>query len=245
MNLREGAILNIDKPYGWSSTDVVRKLKVALRQAGYPRTIKIGHAGTLDPLATGVLLICIGRATKQVNELQAQPKEYLFKVTLGATTPSFDLEHPVDQNYPYEHITKEAIESYLSTTLGEQDQVPPLYSAKKIDGRRAYEYARGDEKVELRSARITIYSAELVDYQAPHAELKVECSKGTYVRSIARDMGVELASGGYLSTLRRTKSGGYQASQGWSIEQAAEYIAQNPNPENPKQEKKERAGETI
>ncbi len=227
-DLRDGIVLNIDKPYGWSSTDVVRKLQNALKGVGYPKRIKIGHAGTLDPLATGVLLVCIGKATKQVPSLQSQAKEYEFTVTLGATTPSFDLEHPVDQTFPHEHITSEAIEHYLAGITGPQDQVPPLYSAKKIGGKRAYEYARDGKEVEMRVAKIEIYSAELLSYEAPNALLRVGCSKGTYVRSIARDMGLDLASGGYLSTLRRTKSGGYTTQDGISVEQALEFISKNP-----------------
>ncbi len=227
-DLRDGMVLNIDKPYGWTSTDVVRKLQNALKRVGYPKRIKIGHAGTLDPLATGVLLVCIGKATKQVPELQSQAKEYEFTVTLGATTPSFDLEHPVDHTYPHEHITLEAIQEYLGGIVGSQEQVPPLYSAKRIDGKRAYEYARDGKEVEMRVAKIEIYSAQLLSYDAPNALVRVECSKGTYVRSIARDMGVELGSGGYLSTLHRTRSGGYCTEDGISVEAALEYIAQHP-----------------
>lgn len=203
-----GVILNIDKPYGWTSTDVVRKIKGMLKGAGFGK-IKIGHAGTLDPLATGVLLVCIGKATKQVDELQSQPKEYVFTVELGATTPCFDLEHPIDQRFPYEHITNEQITEFVNGLVGTFEQVPPLYSAKKINGKRAYNYVRDGVEVELRKAEVTVYEAEILRIELPHVELRVKCSKGTYVRSIARDMGVELGSGGHLTALRRTKNGGY------------------------------------
>lgn len=212
-----GIVLNINKPYGWTSTDIVRKIKIMMRKLGYPK-IKIGHAGTLDPLATGVLLICIGRATKQVNELQAQQKEYLATIQLGATTPSYDLEHPIDHNYPWEHITEDDIRRVLDQMVGDQEQVPPLYSAKKIDGRRAYLYAREGVDMELKTAPITIYQAELIDYTAPYAQIRIRCSKGTYVRSIARDLGVELSSGGHLTALRRTQSGGFLAQEGYDLE---------------------------
>lgn len=231
MNLNQGKILNIDKPYGWGSTDVVRKLKGALRKAGYSKNIKIGHAGTLDPLATGVLLVCVGKATKLVNTLQEQNKEYTFQVTFGATTPSYDLEHPVDQTFPYEHITESQIKTYLTSIIGQQEQIPPIYSAKKIDGKRAYQYARDDKQVTMRTANITIYAAQLIDFDPPCATLKVECSKGTYVRSIARDIGAELQSGAHLATLRRTKNGGYEHNQAMTIEQAEKFILDNPNPE--------------
>ncbi|MEG1607945.1 MAG: tRNA pseudouridine(55) synthase TruB [Mucinivorans sp.] len=218
-------ILNIDKPFGWSSTDVVRKIKPMLGRAKLPKNTKIGHAGTLDPLATGVLIICIGKATKQVEQLQAQSKEYEFTIELGATTASFDLEHPVDARYPWEHITREMAENAVAALVGEQQQVPPVYSAKRIDGKRAYEYARGDQPVEMRVAQITIYAAEIMDFTPPFLKLRVECSKGTYVRSLARDLGVELGSGGYLTELRRTRSGEYHASDGMSIEQVENFFA--------------------
>lgn len=213
----EGVVLNIDKPYGWTSTDVVRKIKGMLKNAGYNK-IKIGHAGTLDPLATGVLLICIGKATKMVDSLQGQPKEYVFKVQLGATTPSFDLEHPIDQRFPYQHITNTQIETFVAGLVGTFEQIPPLYSAKKINGKRAYNYVRDGKEVELKSAEVTVYEAEILNIEMPYVELRVLCSKGTYVRSIARDMGVELNSGGHLTDLRRTKNGGYLDSESIDLE---------------------------
>lgn len=218
INFEEGYVLPVDKPYGWTSADVVRKLKVYLRWAGH-RKIKIGHAGTLDPLATGVLLICIGRATKRVEELQAEEKEYVAEIELGATTPSYDLEHPVDERYPYEHITEGEVKRVLASMEGEQLQVPPVYSAKQIDGRRAYEYAREGVEVEMKKAAVTIYGAQLLAFDLPKVIVSIRCSKGTYIRSFARDLGVELNSGGHLTGLRRTRSGNYRAEECLAMEE--------------------------
>ena len=218
-DLNEGLVLNIDKPLMWTSADVVRKLKYILRRIGY-RKIKIGHAGTLDPLATGVLLVCIGRATKQVEALQAGRKEYIADVQLGATTPSYDLEHPIDATYPWEHITRESVEAALQSLCGERDQIPPVYSAKMIDGRRAYEYAREGSEVEMRLAHINIYGIELLECDLPHIRIRVDCSKGTYIRSLAREIGEALNSGAHLTSLRRTRSGDYLADEGISVEES-------------------------
>ena len=204
----EGYVAVIDKPYEWTSADVVRKIKFQLRKCGHPK-IKIGHAGTLDPLATGILLVCIGRATKQVEKLQAEQKEYIAELQLGATTPSGDMEHEVDQTYPTEHITREKVEEALKALCGEREQLPPLYSAKKVQGVRAYEFARAGEDVELKKALINIYDMELLEYDLPRIKIRVECSKGTYIRSLAFEIGEKLESGAYLSSLRRTRSGGY------------------------------------
>lgn len=204
----EGYVAVIDKPYEWTSADVVRKIKFQLRKCGHPK-IKIGHAGTLDPLATGILLVCIGRATKQVEKLQAEQKEYVAELQLGATTPSGDMEHEVDQTYPTEHITRERVEEALKALCGEREQLPPLYSAKKVQGVRAYEFARAGEDVELKKALINIYDMELLEYDLPRIKIRVECSKGTYIRSLAFEIGEKLESGAYLSSLRRTRSGGY------------------------------------
>lgn len=217
-------ILNIDKPYGWTSADVVRKLKIVLRKAGLKKE-KIGHAGTLDPLATGVLIVCVGReATKQIDFIQNGHKEYVFTVELGATTPSFDLEHPIDATYPWEHITEKDILEFAESLQGEIEQVPPLFSAKKVSGKRAYVLARAGVDTELKPARITIYKSEILDISMPRVKMKIECSRGTYIRSIARDMGVDLDSGGYLSELRRTASGEYSAEESVSIERAIELL---------------------
>jgi tRNA pseudouridine55 synthase len=204
----EGYVAVIDKPYEWTSADVVRKIKFQLRKCGHPK-IKIGHAGTLDPLATGILLVCIGRATKQVEKLQAETKEYVAELQLGATTPSGDMEHEVDKTYPTEHITREKVEEALKALCGEREQLPPLYSAKKVQGVRAYEIARAGEEVELKKALINIYDMELVEYDLPRIKIRVECSKGTYIRSLAFEIGEKLESGAYLSSLRRTRSGGF------------------------------------
>lgn len=217
IDFEQGYVLPVDKPYEWTSSDVVRKIRVMLRKVGH-RKIKVGHAGTLDPLATGVLLICIGKATKQADTLQAEEKEYIAEIELGATTPSFDLEHPIDERFPYEHITREAVEAALVSLTGEQIQIPPVYSAKQIDGKRAYEYAREGLEVEMRKALVTIYDAQLLEFNLPRIVISVRCSKGTYIRSIARDLGVMLQSGGHLTALRRTRSGGYTADKCYTLE---------------------------
>lgn len=217
LDLREGYVALIDKPLEWTSTDVVRKVKFALQRKGYKK-IKVGHAGTLDPLATGVLLICIGKATKRVDELQSERKEYIADVVLGATTPSYDLEHPIDATYPTDHITREAVEQVLRDLTGERLQSPPLYSAKRVEGVRAYDIARAGESVELRKALITIYNIEIVEYALPNLKIRVECSKGTYIRSLAAEIGEGLQSGAHLGGLRRTRSGGFLVSEGWSLE---------------------------
>ena len=219
----EGYVALIDKPYEWTSADVVRKIKFQLRKCGYPK-IKIGHAGTLDPLATGVLLVCIGRATKSVETLQAEEKEYVAELQLGATTPSGDMEHEVDATYPTEHITREMIEEALRSLSGEREQLPPLYSAKKVQGVRAYEFARAGEEIELKKARITIYEMELMEFDMPRIKIRVRCSKGTYIRSLAFEIGEALQSGAYLSSLRRTRSGGYRVEDGHTLDDFMEKL---------------------
>ena len=219
----EGYVAVIDKPYEWTSADVVRKIKFQLRKCGYPK-IKIGHAGTLDPLATGILLVCIGRATKQVEALQAEQKEYVAELQLGATTPSGDMEHEVDQTYPTEHITRERVEEALKALCGEREQLQPLYSAKKVQGVRAYEFARAGEEVELKKALINIYDMELLEYDLPRIKIRVECSKGTYIRSLAFEIGEKLESGAYLSSLRRTRSGGYTVEKSHTLDDFMEKL---------------------
>ncbi len=223
IDLREGYVALIDKPLEWTSTDVVRKVKFALGRKGY-RKIKVGHAGTLDPLATGVLLVCVGKATKRVDELQSERKEYVADIVLGATTPSFDLEHPIDATYPTEHITREDVERVLTDLTGERLQSPPLYSAKRVEGVRAYEIARAGESVELRKALITIYAMEIVEFDLPRLTIRVECSKGTYIRSLAGEIGEALESGAHLSGLRRTLSGGYDVREAWQLDELLESI---------------------
>ncbi len=217
INFPEGYVAVIDKPLEWTSTDVVRKIKFRLNRMGY-RKIKVGHAGTLDPLATGILLVCIGRATKRVDELQAERKEYVAELMLGATTPSYDMEHPVDRTYPTDHITREKVEAALQSLTGERLQAPPIYSAKKVEGVRAYEFARAGEGVELRKALINIYSITLEEYSMPRIRIRVECSKGTYIRSLAQEIGEALDSGAYLTSLRRTRSGDFTVENATSLD---------------------------
>ena len=221
--VEDGYVAVIDKPLEWTSADVVRKVKFRLQRKGY-RKIKVGHAGTLDPLATGILLVCIGRATKRVDELQAERKEYVATLELGATTPSFDMEHPIDATYPIEHITREKVEAALASLTGERLQAPPIYSAKKVEGMRAYEFARAGEEVELRKALINIYSLTLEEYDLPHIRIRVECSKGTYIRSLAQEIGQALDSGAYLTSLRRTRSGEFDVGKAWSLDELLKNI---------------------
>ncbi len=213
-----GVVLPIDKPYRWTSADVVRKVKFIAQKHFHKKNLKVGHAGTLDPLATGVLLVCLGKATKQAETLQAQQKEYIAQIELGATTPCYDMEKEIDARYPYEHITREMVEEAVKGFIGEQDQIPPVFSAKLIDGTRAYEMARAGEEVVMKPARITIYDMEVMEFDLPKLVLRVKCSKGTYIRSIARDMGVALGSGGYLQGLIRTQSGGFVVDKALKME---------------------------
>lgn len=219
-----GIIIPVDKPYEWTSTDVVRKIKNKLRHLGYKK-IKIGHAGTLDPLATGVLLVCVGKATKQVEALQSEVKEYVTTIELGAVTPSYDLEHAVSERMPYEHITRESVEEALQLFVGECEQIPPVFSAKMINGKRAYEYAREGEAVEMRKALVTFYEMELLDFALPSITIRMKCSKGTYVRSVARDLALALGTGGHLTALRRTESGSYKADECYSLDSVLDILS--------------------
>jgi tRNA pseudouridine55 synthase len=205
----EGQILLIDKPYGWTSFQVVNKLKWEIRHAHKLSKLKIGHAGTLDPLATGLLIVCTGKFTKRIEEFIAQEKEYTGTFVLGATTPCYDMEKPVDKEFPTNHITKKLILETVKSFLGEQMQVPPIFSAVKINGRRAYDYARQEQDVEIKAKKIFIKSFEITRIEMPEVDFKIVCSKGTYIRSIARDFGEKLQSGAYLSALRRTKIGDF------------------------------------
>ena len=224
VDFKEGYIAIIDKPLEWTSTDVVRKIKYALQhRLGYKK-IKIGHAGTLGPLATGVLIVCIGMATKMVNDLQAEEKEYIAELELGASTPSYDMEHPINERFPYEHITREMVEQAIASLTGERLQAPPIYSAKKVEGVRAYEFARAGEEVELKKALINIYEMEILDFSLPMLKIRVRCSKGTYIRSLAHEIGQALDSGAYLRSLRRTRSGGFTAENGWNLQNFMEKL---------------------
>lgn len=217
---QDGKILLIDKPYGWSSFQAVNKLKYLLKHKyNLPKKFKIGHAGTLDPLATGLLLVCTGKATKQINELQGQVKEYTGTIVLGATTPSYDLETSVDKTFPTEHISKDLLTETLKKFIGEIDQKPPIFSAIKKEGKRLYEHARKGEDVEVTSRKIEVYEFEITNMQMPEVEFRVKCSKGTYIRSLAFDFGLALNSGAYLSALRRTKIGDYTVENAVNLEQ--------------------------
>lgn len=222
----DGILVCLDKPYRWTSADVVRKIKFFLQKTYHIRNLKVGHAGTLDPLATGVLVICIGKATKISESLQAHRKEYLATIEFGATTPSYDLEKDYDEFYPFGHIDRHKVEEVLPSFLGEQDQVPPVFSAKMVNGVRAYEFARAGEAVELKSSRIVIDRIVLQSFtQAsdsptgrPRAEILIGCSKGTYIRSLARDLGLALDSGAHLTGLVRTASGDFQINNSISLD---------------------------
>lgn len=215
----EGQILLIDKPLTWSSFQAVNKLKYSLiRKYQLPKKFKIGHAGTLDPLATGLLIICTGKFTKKITEIQAQAKEYTGTITVGATTPSYDLETQVDATFPTEHITEALILETTKQFLGEIDQKPPVFSAIKKDGKRLYEHARAGEEVEIAFRKTTIYEFEITRIALPEIDFRVKCSKGTYIRSLAFDFGIALNSGGHLTALRRTKIGDYNVINGVSPE---------------------------
>lgn len=215
MNFVEGEILYFDKPYGWSSFDVVNRVRGAICRQLKQKKLKVGHAGTLDPLATGVMIVCTGKATKRIEELQYGVKEYVATLKLGATTPSFDCEHPEDATYPTDHITGNLLKETLQCFLGEIWQVPPVYSAVKINGKRAFDYARKGKEVELKAKLLVIDEIELVsfDREQMQAVIRVVCSKGTYIRALARDIGIKLNSGAYLTDLRRTRVGNITAEQ--------------------------------
>ena len=268
----EGIIIPIDKPYRWTSADVIRKVKYAAIRHFSKKNLKVGHAGTLDPLATGVLLVCIGKATKLAETLQSHDKEYIAGITFGATTPSYDLEKEIDRFFPHEHITAEAVQAALPDFIGEQDQVAPLFSAKSVDGVRAYELARKlyketgenpeatsdfDTAAEalLRVSRINISELELMVFEGagtrtasetakstdgassrinvtdnsalglPRAEIRMACSKGTYVRAFARDLGETLGTGAHLDSLQRSRSGIFRVENALTVDQAINILA--------------------
>jgi len=216
----EGQILLIDKPLKWSSFQAVNKLKYILkRKYNLPKKFKIGHAGTLDPLATGLLIVCTGKFTKRITDIQAQAKEYTGTITVGGTTPSYDLETEVDATFPTEHITSELIQETVKQFLGEIDQKPPIFSAIKKEGKRLYEHARAGEEVEIPFRKTTIHEFEITRIALPDIDFKVKCSKGTYIRSLAYDFGKALNSGGYLSSLCRTKIGEFKVENAVSPEE--------------------------
>lgn len=210
MDFVAGEIIPIFKPYTWTSFQIVNKVRYHLSRKYGIKRFKVGHAGTLDPLATGVLLMCTGKATKRIEELQKNTKEYEAEITLGATTPSYDMEHPVNETFPYEHITKELVENTLKQFIGDIYQRPPLFSACKVDGKRAYDLARKGSDMQLEPKQIRIDNIELLEYNLPKIRIRVTCGKGTYIRSLARDIGEAMQSGAYLSELTRTRIGEYK-----------------------------------
>ena len=229
MDFISGQILHFDKPLGWTSFQLVGKVRWLLCRAIGRKKLKVGHAGTLDPLATGVMVICTGKATKRIEELQLGRKEYTATLQLGATTPSYDLEHEIDATYPTEHITEEAVREVLTRFTGEIEQVPPVFSACKVDGKRAYDLARKGKDVELKAKRITIDELELLRFDAEtmQMDIRVRCSKGTYIRSLARDIGEALDSGAHLTALRRTQVGNYKIDDAFpSVEAFEEWLGQ-------------------
>ena len=236
MNFQEGVILAFDKPYRWTSFDVVGKVRWMICRHLGVKKLKVGHAGTLDPLATGVLIVCTGKATKRIEELQAGTKEYLATIRLGATTPSYDLEKPIDATYPTVHITREMVEQVLERFKGKIEQVPPTFSACKVDGKRAYKMARKGDEVELKPKTLVIDEIELTECNLPDITIRVVCSKGTYIRALARDIGQALESGGHLIALRRTRVGDFKAQDCLNPEQFKEWL-ENQTIENPEIEK--------
>lgn len=225
MNFIKGEILYIDKPLGWTSFDAVKRLRGAVMRRMGVRKFKVGHAGTLDPLATGVMIVCTGKATKLIEELQAGVKEYIATIALGATTPSFDLETKIDATYPIEHIDRQLVEDVLKRFTGRIEQIPPAYSACKVDGKRAYTMARKGKEVELKPKVLVIDENELLDYKQDEIKIRVVCSKGTYIRALARDIGEALNSGAHLTALRRTKVGKIAIEDCLSVDEAVEMIA--------------------
>lgn len=213
-----------DKPYRWTSFDVVGKVRWLICRRLKVKKLKVGHAGTLDPLATGVLIVCTGRATKRIEELQSGTKEYYATIRLGATTPSYDLEKPIDATYPTEHITREMVEQVLERFKGKIEQVPPTFSACKVDGKRAYEMARQGNEVELKPKTLVIDEIELTECNLPDITIRVVCSKGTYIRALARDIGEALQSGGHLTALRRTRVGQYKVEDCLTPEKFSEWL---------------------
>lgn len=228
MDLISGEIFGIDKPLGWTSFDVVKRLRGAITRRLGVKKFKVGHAGTLDPLATGVLIICTGRATREIERLQAGSKEYIADIRLGATTPSYDLETEIDRHFPWEHISLEHIEHVLPRFKGKVMQVPPVFSAVKIDGKRAYKFARKGEEVELKAKPLEISELEILSFEAPLLRLRVVCSKGTYIRALARDIGEALESGAHLIGLRRTRVGDIRIDCCLSVDAAMEKIKSEP-----------------
>ncbi len=224
MDFLTGETLIIDKPLGWTSFDVVKRVRSVLTRRYGLKKMKVGHAGTLDPLATGVMIVVTGRSTKLIEQLQAGVKEYVATIKLGATTPSFDLETEIDATFPTEHITRELVEETLGRFKGRIEQVPPAFSACKVDGKRAYELARKGRDVELKPKVLVIDEIELQEFAPDSITVRVVCSKGTYIRALARDIGLALGSGGHLTALRRTRVGECSIDDALNVDQTAELL---------------------
>lgn len=230
LDLVAGATIALDKPLTWSSFSLVNKFRCeACRYLGIKK-LKVGHAGTLDPLATGVMILCTGKHTKRIDELQAGRKEYIADIRLGQTTPTFDLETEPDAYFPTEHITREAVEEVLKDFIGTIEQVPPAFSAVKVDGRRAYDLARKGRDFELKAKTLIIDELELLDYDLPHLRIRVVCSKGTYIRALARDIGTALGSGGHLTALQRTRVGDFTLDQCFRVEDIQAFLREHVAP---------------
>jgi tRNA pseudouridine55 synthase len=224
MDFEKGEVLYVAKPIDWTSFNLVSKLRWKIQRTLKIKKLKVGHAGTLDPLATGVMILCTGKSTKLIETFQYQTKEYIATLELGATTPSFDLELPVDATFPTEHINRAIVDQVIPRFLGEIWQVPPAYSAVKVDGKRAYDYAREGKEVELKAKLLVIDEIEVLDFSLPILKIRVVCSKGTYIRALARDIGLALGSGAYLVGLERTRIGEVKLQDCWEIEELIKYI---------------------
>jgi len=222
----EGQLLLFNKPMYWTSFDLVNKVRIMIRSTFGIKKIKVGHAGTLDPLATGLMIICTGKATKKINEFSDLDKEYVATLHFGETTPSFDLETETDAKYPVDQINAELLEIEMKKFLGEQKQIPPLYSAKFVDGKRAYELARKGVKMELDPVTVFYREIELLSFGIPETKIRLLCSKGTYIRSFARDLGRALKSGCYLASLERTAIGTFKLEDAYTLEKFGQYIEQ-------------------
>ena len=224
MNFKQGEVLYFDKPLKWTSFAVVNKIRYHISRKLGVKKLKVGHAGTLDPLATGVMIICTGKATKRIEEFQYHTKEYVATLQLGATTPSFDLEKEIDATYPWEHITREKVEEVLKQFVGTIEQIPPVFSACKVDGKRAYEMARNGDEVQLKAKTLVIDEIELLECNLPEIKIRVVCSKGTYIRALARDIGVALESGAHLTGLIRTRVGDVRLEDCMKVEDFEDWL---------------------
>ncbi len=230
-NFLDGEMLLIDKPLGWTSFDVVNKIRSAIKQSLNIKKIKVGHAGTIDPLATGLLIICTGKFTKKIDSFQGLEKSYVGSMFIGATTPSFDKETEINQTYSTDTISKSQLIETTNLFTGEIEQVPPIFSAIKIKGKRAFEYARNKDEIKLKSRRITIHQFNLLNFDLPEIDFMVNCSKGTYIRSLVNDFGIALNSGAYMSSLRRTAIGNYSVNNALSVDEIIKSIITQHNTE--------------